>query len=463
MRGQVARATLPTLLDCHFYRAIMLPEHVPVSLYKHKHPFRTTILMNQSKIYRLDNRLIFEGEFRIGDILTPLDELHHAVADEQRKEIIIDFSGCEAAFAGPMLALCAQVMNFRLSGVSSRLIAPQNPDLLRLFNNANWAYFLDPEAAKPSKFRGFTQVPATQFTNAKEQHTAVDKILDAILGAVPTIGRKDLAAIEWSINEITDNVLTHSQSKIGGLVQMSTFVKSMKRVEYIVADAGLGIPATLRPTHPDITSDASALEQAIREGVTRDKNVGQGNGLFGSYRICSHSKGFFQLESGVGTLSFSDRGGLKVATERVPYEGTLVAAQIDFSVPHLLDEALSFGGKAYSPADYIEMKYEQHGTEDLIFKIADEAHSVGSRVAGTPVRKRLLGLIRLCPGRKIILDFDRVPLVSSSFADEVVGKMFVELGASTFLQFFQLSNLNPTVRKLIDRAITQRSAVGLVN
>jgi anti-sigma regulatory factor (Ser/Thr protein kinase) len=68
--------------------------------------------------------------------------------------------------------------------------------------------------------------------------------VNAILGAIPDLDRKNLAALEWSINEITDNVLNHSRSTIGGLVQVSTFQGATQRVEYIVADAGVGIPAT---------------------------------------------------------------------------------------------------------------------------------------------------------------------------------------------------------------------------
>lgn len=416
--------------------------------------------MSDARIYRTGNRLVFEGQFLMNDMLRPLVGLHQAVQDAGYRDLILDFSQCTAAFAGPMLALCAQVMRLREARVDVELIWPVDDKLARLFKNANWAHFIEPRSCPPSEFKGHSQVPATSFTNADEQQRAVNRIVNAILGAIPDLDRRELAALEWSINEITDNVLNHAQSPIGGLVQVSTFQRTRKRVEYIVADAGLGIPATLRATHQGLTSDAAALEQAIREGVTRDKNVGQGNGLFGSYQICSHSNGFFQVESGYGKLMFTEREGLRIATERIPYEGTLVAAQIDFSVPRLLEEALSFGGKVHQPTDYVELRYEQHDTEDLLFKLVEESPSFGSRVAGAPVRKRLLNLANMCPGRKIILDFEGIPLVSSSFADEVVGKLFAELGPLAFMQRFQFRSIDQTARQLVDRAIAQRMAVG---
>ena len=46
---------------------------------------------------------------------------------------------------------------------------------------------------------------------------------------------------------------------------------------------------------------------------------------------------------------------------------------------------------------------------------------------------------------------------SSSFADEVFGKLFVELGALHFMQAIDFVCVQDTVRALLDRAILQRS------
>jgi anti-sigma regulatory factor (Ser/Thr protein kinase) len=336
-------------------------------------------------IHRDHNRIVVEGVFSISELLGPLAGIRQALRNGY-EEITLDFHACTAAFAPSILALSAQVMKLRTTGVSFELILPNDTELARHFRNTNWAHLLDPGQHPASQFRGFTQVPATHFTNDVEQRNSVYKIIDGILGAIPNLDRRELAALEWSVNEITDNVLVHAQSPIGGLVQLSTFLRAKKRVEYIVADAGLGICRTLRQSHPEVTSDVEALRQAIREGVTRDKEIGQGNGLFGSYQICSQSMGYFHLESGVGKLAFSERMGLRVTTERIPFDGTLVAAQINFSDPNLLAEALKFGGRQHTPMDFVELKYEQEGRDEIIFVMKDEATSFGSRVAGTPVR-----------------------------------------------------------------------------
>lgn len=91
------------------------------------------------------------------------------------------------------------------------------------------------------------------------------------------------------------------------------------------------------------------------------------------------------------------------------------------------------------------------------FLIAKECESTGSRLAGTPVRKKLKNLSDMLEGQRIVIDFDAIPLVSSSFADEVFAKLFVELGAMRFMRSFEFKNVSGTVQALIDKAIEQRA------
>ena len=415
--------------------------------------------MADSRIFRENNRLYFQGTFGIADLHRSLDNLNGIVQQAGYPDVILDFSSCDIAYPSAMLGLCAQVSRMHLAQIDFELILPNKEELRRLFYNANWAHFLAPRANDPSVFKGHKQVPATQYSKSEDQFKAVNRIANAILGAIPDIAREDFAALEWSINEITDNVMVHAQSPVGGFVQVSTFSRTKKRLAFIVADAGVGIPVTLRKGYPEISSDADALDKAIREGVTRDTSIGQGNGLFGSYQICSHSGGYFQMDSGYAKLIFSQKAGLHVRAEPVPYDGTLVVAEIDFSVPRLLEEALKFGGRVHHPTDYVTARYEDNESDRIRFRIADEATAFGSRIAGTPVRNKLLNLEKMCPKQRIWIDFEDVALISSSFADEVVGKLFAEFGPMRFMGRFQLTGASSTVQSLIDRAISQRMSL----
>jgi len=281
-------------------------------------------------------------------------------------------------------------------------------------------------------------------------------MMDVILSSMTFLDRGDLEAVEWSVNEVTDNVLVHSQSTIGGLLQLMIY-PSRQRIEFVVVDAGVGIPYTLRHGHPQIRSDAEALELAIREGVTRDVNIGQGNGLFGSFRVAQVSSGYFHIHSGFAHLDYDDKKGLRIRTDPVPYNGSMVIGCLDCSNPSTLGQALRFGDDTSTPFGYVEERFDPELSGELVFSVHQEADSFGSRVAGEPLRKKLLNLVHLYPTGRIAVDFDGIMLVSSSFADEVIGKLFVELGPVHFMKAVELRNVAPTVRSLIDRAILQRS------
>jgi hypothetical protein len=59
---------------------------------------------------------------------------------------------------------------------------------------------------------------------------------------------------------------------------------------------------------------------------------------------------------------------------------------------------------------------------------------------------------------RVILDFGGVGMVSSSFADEVIGKLVAHFGFSGFCQKVLMRNVNATVQSLIDHSVQQRIA-----
>jgi anti-sigma regulatory factor (Ser/Thr protein kinase) len=408
-------------------------------------------------ISRTDNRIVVTGDLR--DFHRLLAQIHAVVEKLGYQDVVLDLEQCTSAFQNAMLSVCAQVMAYRAVGVSFELIPPADKALENLFRNANWGHFLDPGRFAQSAFKGHTRVPATQYQSPDEQQAAVNRIVNVMLGAIPEMARSDFAAFEWAVNELTDNVLVHAKSSVGGFVQVSTFVKNQKRVQFVVADAGIGIPTSLRSGHPDIGSDTEALDRAIREGVTRDAAIGQGNGMFGSYQICSKSQGEFVVESGHARLRFHPDSGLSIQNQGIPYSGTVIIATIDFSDPQLLEEALKFKGVKYEPIGVVDLKYMLNPAGDVHFKLAEESTSFGSRVSGKPVQNKLLNLIRMSDG-VVCVDFENVPLLSSSFADEAFGKLFLTIGPISFMQRIKLHNMSEAVQGLVNKAIAQRMRTG---
>ena len=400
------------------------------------------------------NRIVIKGNKWRTDLRPLCSALYQTIEIRKWSDVVLDFSMCVGVAEALMLPLIPIIADYRKKSVSFQLVEPQNDDLRRLFLNTNWAHYIDPEKYDQSTHEG-GHVPALRFgdyeTSAESDILA--KVMNLILGQLET-DRTTLKAVEWSLWEIMDNVTNHSQSPVGGFVQATAY-KSANRVEFVVADAGIGIPGSM-----NISDHAQAIRQAINEGVTRDKSQNAGNGLYGSYRVATLSGGQFEINSLTGSLFCKEHeGAIENSCKSVPYCGTSVRCRINVSDPELLGKALQFKGRSHDPpCDYIERKFENEAGE-LIFSVKDEAQrDTGSRQGGRRIRGMIENLLR--EQRQVVIDFDGVGVISSSFADEVFGRLFVEMGPHAFMTRIKVRNVDPTVSGLIDRAIMQRTRLG---
>jgi hypothetical protein len=418
---------------------------------------QNTAISSQSEALSPGDTMVFPIDFSITYLRSFLAAIYRAHHHLGYKDLFLDFSACERADPAPMLGIIAYCCGLRRAGIEFMTLLPANAYLRRLFLNSNWAYWLSPSDHPKSEFHTGTHVPVLAFANANEQKVVVDRVIDCILSCVDGYSRAHLKAIEWSVNEITDNVLMHANCPDGGLIQL-TSKKRAKLIEFVVADAGDGIPKSLRSSRLTISSDVDALSRAIQQGVTRDATIGQGNGLWGSYRIALKSGGKFDIHSGHATLFYTPTVGMHTKPEQVPYTGTLVHCSINYGARLVLDDILGLGRK-FDPADSIETLYEVSSDDTIPFKLKDEAESLGSRLAGRKVRTKLLNLIS-CSEYRIDVDFADVNLISSSFADEVFGKLFLQLGPIDFGHRITFSRIESTVKLLVDKAISQRVAFG---
>jgi hypothetical protein len=402
-----------------------------------------------------DNRISVRGAIGLADYKRVLAAIHNLTTTKGYDSISIDLSEATATFAGPMLALGASLAKYRLEHVNFSVAFPTDAKLHRLCRNAGWLHLLDPSLPPAPTYINSQHVPVVSFATSEEQFAVTNRLLDTVLSSLPGLTRYDLGGLEWAVNEVTDNVLNHSQSPCGGFVQLSAFPEQ-RRVELTVADAGLGIPSTLRMGYPDIMHDSHALELAVQEGVTRSLSVGRGNGLYGTIEIARVSSGYIHIHSGYGRLHAEDNE-LHLDDDSIPYGGSLVVTSLDCSDPNALGRALRFDGQQYEPLDVIDTRYATEDLEAISFIILRDSPSVGSRIAGEAFRTKVENLLGMRPDAKAVLDFTGMNVVSSSFADEVVGKLFATLGPIGFMSRVVLKGLSPTVRGLIDRALLQRS------
>ena len=408
---------------------------------------------NTHNISRSDNKIIVSGGIDRKNTHYLLSQVYNAVEERGYKQIILDFEKCTAVPSSLMLSLCSYVRKYQLSEIDFRLVLPLDTLLRRLFVNSNWAHLISPEEYDISKFKGFKQVPATQYNTDKEQTELLNKIVNSLISSFSDLDRQAFAAVEWAMNEIMCNVLTHAVSPIGGIAQLTTYEKEKKRIEIIVADAGKTIPGTLvDPQKPDRDTPIKAIMAAINEGIT--SGVGLGNGLFGVSKICEESKGSFIIDSGPFTLIIDTNGTRYTIPSSIPISGTTVCATINCNVKNLLEKALRFGGRVHYTVDSIENKYEVNGKDH--FLVADEAESVGNRPAGQAIRLKLKNLSTWLNIRMYI-DFENPLIPSSSFLDEFLVKLIIEETPEIFKQKYTVINVTDTIINLLERSYKQRT------
>jgi anti-sigma regulatory factor (Ser/Thr protein kinase) len=373
----------------------------------------------------------------------------------------LDFSKVHRAYAEGMMQVIGHVDHLRRSGMHFDVILPTDKGLSGVFTACNWAHFMNPAMYDPSTYRGDTQLPVLRFATGSEQKRVVDDAMEVALHQM-SLKRVHLRGLEWALNEISDNVLNHAEAPDGGLIQVVTF-REQQRVQFAVADGGRGIFASMREGHPHLQSDREAIGEAIRKGVTRSRDAGQGNGLAGALRIAARAGGTFLIASQSGELrvasaadgqGYDQRSDLRGGARK--FFGTFVFVEVRTDSPLDLAVALEFGpgGSGDSSWDYLDAIRGEAVDFDVV--VAEEAVGFGSRMAGRALRTKLSNLLRADDEAVVNLDWTGVPLVSSSFADEAMGKLFVELGPLRFAGRVHSRNVDPVVGELIDRAIAQR-------
>lgn len=263
-----------------------------------------------------------------------------------------------------------------------------------------------------------------------------------------------LKSIEWCMNEVMDNVLQHS--KVGKGYVMAQMFKQAKVFAFCVFDAGIGMYNSLKNTkhHPEKPIDAITL--ALQERITRDENIGQGNGLWGLSSIVSEAKGKMEISSGGARYSYVDgevtttkEGGFTLSKEL----GTAyVDVRINYGNPINITKAL--GG--HEPMDFWIEEIEDDNN-NLILKVAELASGTGTRQSAVKLRNLAINSSNT-EKKLVVFDFDGVNLISSSFADELIGKIIHEKGFYYFISAFRIKNLNPANTIILNRSVEQRMA-----
>jgi len=216
------------------------------------------------------------------------------------KTIILDFEEVDKVFPYPATAISGYIDYFK-----------NNLDVEFEFINTSkyldFIHFEVPQNVTEKRVNRYQDCLDNiwKFHNSEEVHLLVNGILANIRRSIecePGV----LDACTWGLNEIMDNVIQHSESKCGFI--MAVVHKTTRNINVCIFDYGIGIYQSFKNSQNEYNprSAVDAISLAIQEGVTRNKSVGQGNGMWGLYNIVNLNSGHMGIISGKGGLSLKN-------------------------------------------------------------------------------------------------------------------------------------------------------------
>lgn len=362
--------------------------------------------------------------------------------------IILDFSEVEKIYPHPTAAVAGYIHYFKEElGVHFEFI--NVPDYLQK------VHFINPLFVGQKKINKNDNCldRIWLFKSSDEVHLLVNGILANIRTSVECeLGVID--ACTWGLNEIMDNVIQHSEAECGFI--MATIHKKTKNINVCIFDYGIGIYLSLKKSklhNPKNAPDAISL--AVQEGVTRDKKIGQGNGMWGLYNIVNLNAGVMSIISGKGGLSLN-KGIMKTFKEIQMLSHTQQATTVYFNLNLNKEISIKEALNGHELTDmYVENMEDPY--DRLIFKVVDATSGTGTRQSGLKLKNEVINLYKKTK-KPIMIDFDEIGIISSSFADEFIGKLVVELGFFQFQKIYTLTNMNNTIQTIVQRSLSQRLA-----
>lgn len=363
---------------------------------------------------------------------------------ERWDPIVIDLSDCKVIYPNGIVPLIALIDAFRARRQFEVIVVPPDDQkALRFCQKYNWLYYLDPKNFEPGSDAEHS-LALRKFEGEEEANELVTRVLEVTTQQLQFEAGAE-TAFQWAISEMTGNVLEHSGS--AGWMQVMTYPEA-RRLALVVCDAGVGVCATMRRAFTSIRNDRDVVMKALEPGVTSTPS-GQGQGLAGCVAIAEASDGRFALTSGQGRVEVLSNEVL--ASDFIPpLIGTCVELQLptDFA----LDLRTVLGHEPTSRAEIRHM--DESGW--LVVRLADYAKVFGNRPTGSRIRNAVINMLRSNPTSPVEIKMDDVSIFSSSFADELFGKLAVELGVLEFGKRVRCTGLNEVCSSLLETAIQTR-------
>lgn len=307
----------------------------------------------------------------------------------------------------------------------------------------------------PQKYKGNGGILNKVWEFSSEDIGAVVDAFIEEIGRCDTYPIGFLTATEWALTEVMDNVIQHSNSPNGFV--MGQVHPTTKHVAITVFDMGCGIFNSFKNSNHHPRNAVDAITLALQESITRDKSIGQGNGLFGLSSLIKQGDSRLKITSGRGYYSYTY--GNSITYENCPVISneinmTTVDFMLDYSTAVSFEKALVFNGSIYTP---ITLRIENMEDIDgnIYINIRKESNGTGTRQAASQIKNKIFNILKEEP-KIIILDFTGISVISSSYADELLAKLFSSLGLFQFNRVIKMIGLTDEQQLILQKSVIQR-------
>ncbi|WLW53416.1 STAS-like domain-containing protein [Streptomyces sp. YU58] len=381
------------------------------------------------------------GRYDVSEFLSAVKKAQSSGADS----LTIDASDVGAVFPSGAVPVAAIIEHYRSEGMGITFTKiPRGSFFEHVRIRA--PRLATPETLKEPGSRLNTVWAYTEDTVVELTNCVIEELAERI-----EFGDGVFGALNWCLFEVLDNVFQHSNKEVGFF--MAQIHKTTNRLQFSIADSGIGVHRSFfvgGKYRPPTAFDALTL--AVRQGVssTGDK---RGNGLYGLKGVIEANGGKLEIRSGRGYLRISSSGIEGGDTTGLIISPNNHCTVVDFDLN--VDKPVDLGAVLGTPMQDLRTEAIESDEGEHTIRLVEHAQGTGTRAAAERLRNFLMSYINEGVPY-LILDFENVPMVSSSFADETIGKLAERFGPVGFSQRFRLTNMNQNVQMLLDRAITLR-------
>lgn len=277
-------------------------------------------------------------------------------------------------------------------------------------------------------------VKLTRVSRPEEIEPDAEKISRLLF---PAFNREETRhTIKYVIIELLRNVVQHSQDPLGGVIAGQYCDRgrhqSCPSIQVAVADAGIGIQASLLPKHPTLSEPEAALDRALWPHISGAFEEGEsgslenaGMGLFFIAEMAKRLAGTLVIASHGATLKLvgdpNYGNAHQISFEEpkgVGFPGTLVAFEIaDNAVVDTdgLFEVIRIHARERAPRRAIHrwLSFENPSLDADVQKFVIQLAIENTRDAMDYAAKHLTP--RLMAKKSIALDFRNIPILTQSF------------------------------------------------